>query len=89
VSGCEDPQWERAVRGDADAAIGVAVRMIWRHEKVGVSSDAAMSSVLACALKHEPAAILLLSEALARDAHSHPGYKALADSWLIHSVDSP
>jgi hypothetical protein len=88
ISKSKDSQWKRAIRGDADAAIGVAVRLIWRREKVGVSRDAAMSAVLACALEHDPAATFLLSAALDRRARAHPDDAALAGSWLISSVTS-
>ncbi len=89
ISECEDEQWPRAVKGDGDAAIGVAVRIIWRGQEVGVTRDAAMSAVLACALEHDAAAIVLLAAVLDRDAKRHSADKALTDSWLLYSVSNP
>lgn len=89
VSRSVDAQWQRAINGQADAAIGVAVRVLWKREKFGVSNDAAMSSVMACALEGDLAAIFLVGAALDRRAKVRPGQGMLADWWLVASIGAP
>jgi hypothetical protein len=86
LSDSDDPRWAMAVHGDAAAAIGIAVRVFWRGEPTGISCDAAMSSVLACALEGNAAAIVLLSAALQRRSQADESSGSLADSWLVASV---
>ena len=84
-----DPRWEHAVEGNVAAAVGIAIRVVWRCEPLGVSSDAALSALLACALDGDATAVFLLSAALDRRAKSCPECVSLADSWLLASVKSP
>jgi len=84
-----DSRWARAIAGDAAAAIGIAIRVVWRRESNGISEDAALSAVLACALDRDAAAIFLLSAALDRRAKRHRECERLADSWLLASVKGP
>lgn len=84
-----DPRWAHAVEGDVAAAVGIAIRVVWRCEPLGVSIDAALSALLACALDGDATAVFLLSAALDRRAKSCPECVRLADSWLLASVKSP
>jgi hypothetical protein len=84
-----DPLWKAAVHGNAAAAIGFAVRVVWRGERSGISRDAALSAVLACALEGDAAAIFLLSAALRRPGGCGVRRASLAGSWLIASLSSP
>jgi hypothetical protein len=88
-SKADDLQWNNALHGDSAAAIGVAVRVAWRKEHIGISADAALSAVLACALERNAAATFLLSAALDRRAKTDPHCASLAGSWLLASVKSP
>lgn len=82
-------RWHHAIEGEVAAAVGIAIRVIWRRERFGISEDAAMTAVLACALDGDATAIFLLSAALDRRAKAHPECARLADSWLLASVASP
>jgi hypothetical protein len=84
-----DPRWEHAVEGNVAAAVGIAIRVVWRCEPLGVSSDAALSALLACAVEGDATAVFLLSAALDRRAKTCPECIRLADSWLLASVKSP
>lgn len=84
-----DPRWEQAVEGNVAAAVGIAIRVVWRCESLGISSDAALSALLACALDGDATAVFLLSAALDRRAKAYPECVSLADSWLLASVKSP
>lgn len=83
------PSWKRAAKGDAAAAIGIAVRVMWRRESIGISCDEALSAVLGCALENDATAIFLLSAALERRKGSDHRSASLAASWLLASVSSP
>ena len=76
-----EPQWAAAVRGDAAAAIGVAIRTIERHEVTAIPVDLAMSAVLCCAVENNAAAALLLSLVLQRRAAVDHRCAVLAPTW--------
>jgi hypothetical protein len=77
------PDWSRAILGDAAVAIRVAVEQM----KVGVITatevDLALSAVLACALEGDRASPIVISSALRRRAKDDPSCKPLSDLWLV------
>lgn len=77
-------RWDDAIEGDVAAAVGIALRTVWRREHLGISEDAALSAVLACALDGDATAAFLLSAALDRravDVESLQKCAAAAHQW--------
>jgi hypothetical protein len=77
-------QWRAAARGDAPAAIGLALGILGddarRHQL-----DVAMTAVLGCALAGDPAARIILSHALRTVSHDANNVR-LATSWLVANL---
>jgi hypothetical protein len=77
-----DPAWNDAVRGDAAAAIGIAIRVAVRQPAIEPIVDLAMAPVLAAAIDGDAAARLFISHMLAKRADVDKSAKLLAASWL-------
>jgi hypothetical protein len=77
-------RWRAALRGDAPAAIDLALEVLSddaRHDHL----DFCMTAVLVCALDGNPAARLVLSHAL-RTHFSDIRSTRLATSWLMANI---
>jgi hypothetical protein len=61
-----EPDWKRAVLGDAAVAIGIADRQLKLHRITDPEVDLALSAVLACALDGNPTCAAVISSALRR-----------------------
>jgi hypothetical protein len=61
-----EPDWNRAILGDAAVAVGIAVRQLKLHKITDLEVDLALSAVLACAIEGEPTAPIVISSALRR-----------------------
>jgi hypothetical protein len=78
-----EPDWHRAIQGDAAVAIRVAVNQL-KVCKIGAGEiDVALSAVLACALEGDPASAILISSALRRRSKRDPYCMRLSLLWLI------
>jgi hypothetical protein len=77
------PDWSRAILGDAAIAIGVAADQMKVHVITAAEVDLALSAVLACALEGDPASPIVISSALRRRAKDDPSCKPLSDLWLV------
>jgi hypothetical protein len=78
-----EPDWHRAILGDAAVAIRVAVgQMKVRKIRAG-EIDLALSAVLACALEGDPASAILISSALRRRSKCDPSCRNLSSLWLV------
>jgi hypothetical protein len=77
------PDWSRAILGDAAIAIGVAGEQMKAHVITATEVDLALSAVLACALEGDPASPIVISSALRRRAKDDPSCKPLSDLWLV------
>ena len=78
------PRWPAAARGDAAAAVGIAVDNL--HDvagSAGAATDLAMTALLPHACGGNPAAALVMAHALAALAHSGPEPHAarVAEAW--------
>lgn len=80
---CGQPDWSRAILGDAAIAIGVAGEQMKVHVITATEVDLALSAVLACALEGDPASPIVISSALRRRAKDDPSCKPLSDLWLV------
>jgi hypothetical protein len=78
-----EPRWSAAVRGDAAAAIGIAVRQLRNHPAGVREIDLALSATVACAIERDAASPMLISWALNLRSMIDPRYRALSDSWLV------
>lgn len=76
-----EPRWPAAVRGDAAAAIGIALRTMKRRGTPGAIIDLHMSVVLLSAIKGDPAAVLVLATMVVRSG-AKSDKEALKRSWL-------
>jgi hypothetical protein len=83
-----EPRWPLAAKGDAAAAVGVALRAIKHHEKPTPSIDLVMSALVRCAIEGSHTACLVLDHALARLSDDGPSSEALAASWRTKPVMS-
>jgi len=61
-----EPDWKRAVLGDAGAAIGIADRQLKSHTITDPEVDLALSAVLACAIEGNTTSAAVISSALHR-----------------------
>jgi hypothetical protein len=77
-----DPDWPNAVKGDASAAIAVAIRQLKKHVICAEEIDLALSAVLTCALKGDVTSPIVLSSALRRRTRVVPECSHLVESWL-------
>lgn len=77
-----EPDWSRAILGDAAVAIRIAVEQMKAHKITAAEVDLALSAVLACALEGEPASSILISSALRRRSKYDPPCKTLSLLWL-------
>ncbi|MGM5035012.1 hypothetical protein [Tardiphaga sp. 803_E3_N1_3] len=78
-----EPRWSAAVRGDAAAAIGIAVRQLKIHPTGAREVDLALSATVACAIERDAASPILISWALILRSRNDPRYRAQSDSWLV------
>lgn len=76
-----EPLWAVAAKGDAAAAVGIALRTFRRCPRPSPGVDLTMSVLLRCAIEGSGAAALVLSHVLARIADEDPGCALLASSW--------
>ena len=77
-----DEDWPRAARGDAAAAIAVAIRVIWNPSASRDLLDIAMSAVVVVALDGDAAARDVLAHALRRRIGTTRANE-LADKWAM------
>jgi len=77
------PDWVRAILGEAAIAIGVAVEQMKVHVVTATEVDLALSAVLACALEGDPTSPIVISSALRRRAKRDPPCGPLSDLWLV------
>ena len=82
----DEPNWPAAEKGDAVAAVGVALRAIKSREWPSPGGDLVMSALLRCAIVGSPTAALVLEFALGRMANNDPACAAVAASWRTISV---
>lgn len=79
----EEPDWSRAILGDASVAIRIAVEQMKTRKITASEVDLALSAVLACALEGEPASAIVISSALRRRSKCDPSCKNLSLLWLV------
>jgi hypothetical protein len=78
-----EPDWLRAIQGDAVVAVRVAANQL-KVCKIGAGEiDVALSAVLACALRGDPASAILISSALRRRSKRDSYCIRLSLLWLI------
>ena len=78
-----DPEWFRAVLGDAAIAIRIAVEQLKVRKITDTEVDLALSAVMACALEGEPTSAILISSALRRRSKCDPSCMDLSLLWLV------
>lgn len=78
----EEPEWSRAILGDAAVAIRIAVGQMQKRTITAAEIDLALSAVLACALEGEPASAIVISSALRRRSKCDPSCRTLSLLWL-------
>jgi hypothetical protein len=78
----EQPDWSRAILGDAAVAIRVAVEQMKERPITAAEVDLALSAVLACALEGDAASAILISSALRRRSKCDPPCRHLSLLWL-------
>jgi hypothetical protein len=79
----EEPDWSRAILGDAAVAIRVAVEQMKGCPISAAEVDLALSAVLACALEGDAASAILVSSALRRRSKCDPPCRHLSLLWLV------
>jgi hypothetical protein len=81
----KEPAWPAAAKGDASAAIGLALRL-W-HEDAGPNTyDLVMTALAACAAEDRAGACLAMSYALRRWYGAGRAQDRIAASWFKRSV---
>lgn len=78
-----EPEWSRAILGEATVAIRIAVEQMKARKITASEIDLALSAVLACALEGEPASAIVLSSALRRRSKCDPSCRNLSLLWLV------
>jgi hypothetical protein len=78
------PEWRNAIRGDAGAAVALALR-IKAPAIIGMKLDLAMTVLLRCAFD-DAAAALVMSHTLRRMPLDPHDRARLATSWLVHNI---
>ncbi|MBR1281298.1 hypothetical protein JQ597_04515 [Bradyrhizobium sp. AUGA SZCCT0177] len=78
------PEWRRAAKGDAAAAIGL-VLPCKPPERIGIKVDMPMTTLLNCAFDNAAAAFVL-SHKLRTMPLDHLHRTRLATSWLVHNL---
>jgi hypothetical protein len=78
-----EPDWSRAILGDAAVAIRVAVEQMKACKITAIEIDLALSAVLACALEGDAASAILISSALRRRSKCDPPCRLLSLLWLV------
>jgi hypothetical protein len=81
-----EPDWFRAILGNAAVAIRIAVDQMKANKITAAEIDLALSAVLACALEGEPASAILISSALRRRSKCDPSCKTLSELWLVANL---
>jgi hypothetical protein len=76
----EDRKWSEALRGDATAAVGIAISAMPIKETV-LETDVTMTAVLHCALSGDATAALVLAHVLDHADLGHPFGNELSASW--------
>ena len=77
-----------AIKGDAAAAISAALSLVPVHE-VTLKVDIAMTALLSCALKNDPAAVLVLSHILGLAQWGDKHAEDLGLAWLDRHIAQP
>jgi len=83
--GCQfigEPRWKLAVRGDAAAAIGIAIRVAVKRPCIECNFDLVMSVVFVAAAEGDAAARTFLAHMLRKRTAFDPTASDLADSWI-------
>lgn len=80
-------EFAAALRGDAAAAVGVALSLLPIH-KVTLTVDVAMTALLRCALAGDATATMVVANLLRRIELDHPFATKLSTSWY-RRVASP
>jgi hypothetical protein len=76
------PDWARAILGEAAVAISVAVEQMKARKITAREVDLALSAVLACALEGDVASPIVISSALRRRSKCDPSCTRLSLLWL-------
>jgi hypothetical protein len=79
----ENRKWSGALRGDAAAAVGIAIAAM-PIEETTLEIDIAMTAALRCALDGTATAALVLAHVLGHAELGHPFGTELSDSWYPH-----
>jgi hypothetical protein len=77
-----------AIKGDAAAAISAALSLVPVRE-VTLKVDIAMTALLSCALKDDPAAVLVLSHILGLAQWGDKDVEDLGLAWLDRHIAHP
>ena len=84
-----EPNWKRAVRGEAAAAIGIAIRMALKSSPGDLIVDLVMSPVFVAAVNGDAAARTFLSHMLRKRVAADPIARELAASWIEANRAAP
>jgi hypothetical protein len=76
------PDWARAILGEAAVAISVAIDQMKVRKITAIEVDLALSAVLACALEGDLASPIVISSALRRRSKCDPSCTRLSLLWL-------
>lgn len=78
-----EPEWFRAILGDAAVAIRIAIEQMKMRKITATEVDLSLSAVLACALEGEPTSAIVISSALRRRSKCDPSCRNLSLLWLV------
>lgn len=81
----EDRKWSEALRGDAVAAVGIAISAMPIKETI-LEIDVTMTAVLLCALSGNATAALVLAHVLDHADLGHPFGNELSASWRTQRI---
>ena len=81
----EDRKWSEALRGDATAAVGIAIAAMPIKETM-LEIDVTMTAVLHCALSGNATAALVLAHVLDNADLGHPFGNELSASWRTQRI---
>lgn len=79
------PKWEEAARGDAPAAVAVAVSF-FPMDEVTVPADLAMTALIRCAIEGDPAAAIVISNVLRNLPGCFAFHRQIATSWSVSNL---
>jgi hypothetical protein len=77
-----EPTWNDAIRGDAAAAVGIAIRIAVKSPCIEPIVDLVMGPVLTAAFEGDAAARTFISHMLLKRAATDAAAQSLATSWI-------